>query len=402
MIGLILMFEGGSPRRFARARCVWPCDGRLLQHMKEYLVGRLTTALVVLGMAGAASAQTVEILADLTPGDPVMGDFPADLVLGEETPTTWDFYEVTAAAGDLIRIEVDRLTDSLDPVSAAFFGEVGGQTLPPDGTFILDAADFLPFTFIESGDDDDPPATGAGPFGDPNYTFVATEAGTYTIIVASFASDPGTLEYEVRATIGNAPTVRLEYLGDTTGGERFNRPSGLTTLSSFATDVAYEAAEIEVAEDGFFTVLSDQTNFGLLWDGYLLVYVDSFDPFSPLTNLIAVNDDYFGSLLPGTGVGYSGIEDVELLSGVPYIIVQTGFDNPDEGPYQIQVLGDSDVSIFTCYADFDGDGQLTIFDFLGYQNAFDAGEDRADCDEDGSLTIFDFLCFQNAFDAGCE
>ncbi len=55
----------------------------------------------------------------------------------------------------------------------------------------------------------------------------------------------------------------------------------------------------------------------------------------------------------------------------------------------------------TCYADFDGDGELTIFDFLGFQNAFDAGDLAADCDEDGSLTLFDFLCFQNAFDAGC-
>ncbi|MFI4881487.1 MAG: hypothetical protein ACIAQU_02755, partial [Phycisphaerales bacterium JB064] len=27
-----------------------------------------------------------------------------------------------------------------------------------------------------------------------------------------------------------------------------------------------------------------------------------------------------------------------------------------------------------CYADFDGDGSLTIFDFLGFQNAFDAGD----------------------------
>ncbi|MGD1915994.1 MAG: GC-type dockerin domain-anchored protein [Phycisphaerales bacterium] len=55
-----------------------------------------------------------------------------------------------------------------------------------------------------------------------------------------------------------------------------------------------------------------------------------------------------------------------------------------------------------CYADFDGDGELTIFDFLAFQNAFDAGESTADCDDDGRLTLFDFLCFQNAFDAGCD
>ena len=54
-----------------------------------------------------------------------------------------------------------------------------------------------------------------------------------------------------------------------------------------------------------------------------------------------------------------------------------------------------------CYADLDGDGALTIFDFLAFQNAFDAGDPIADCDGSGGLDIFDFLCFQNAFDAGC-
>ncbi|MFI4882660.1 MAG: GC-type dockerin domain-anchored protein [Phycisphaerales bacterium JB064] len=64
----------------------------------------------------------------------------------------------------------------------------------------------------------------------------------------------------------------------------------------------------------------------------------------------------------------------------------------------IAMLGEGE----RCYPDFDGDGQLTIFDFLAFQNAFDSGDLIADCDEDGSLTLFDFLCFQNAFDAGCE
>jgi len=54
-----------------------------------------------------------------------------------------------------------------------------------------------------------------------------------------------------------------------------------------------------------------------------------------------------------------------------------------------------------CPADIDGDGDLTLFDFLAFQSAFDAGDDRADFDGDGSLTIFDFLAFQAAFDAGC-
>ena len=54
-----------------------------------------------------------------------------------------------------------------------------------------------------------------------------------------------------------------------------------------------------------------------------------------------------------------------------------------------------------CPADFDCDGTLTLFDFLAFQAAFDAGDPAADFDEDGDLTIFDFTAFFTAFDAGC-
>jgi len=55
-----------------------------------------------------------------------------------------------------------------------------------------------------------------------------------------------------------------------------------------------------------------------------------------------------------------------------------------------------------CYPDFDGDGDLTILDFVAYQNAFTGGDALADCDGDGDLTILDFVCFQNLFTAGCN
>ncbi|MEO1008719.1 MAG: TIGR03790 family protein [Planctomycetota bacterium] len=60
-----------------------------------------------------------------------------------------------------------------------------------------------------------------------------------------------------------------------------------------------------------------------------------------------------------------------------------------------------ELPIVACPPDIDGDGSLTIFDFLAFQNLFDSGDLAADFDGDGSLTIFDFLAFQNAFDAGC-
>ncbi|MEO1008560.1 MAG: S8 family serine peptidase [Planctomycetota bacterium] len=54
-----------------------------------------------------------------------------------------------------------------------------------------------------------------------------------------------------------------------------------------------------------------------------------------------------------------------------------------------------------CTADLNGDGVLDIFDFLAFQNLFDAGDPAADFNGDGVLNIFDFLEFQNFFVAGC-
>ncbi|MGD1916148.1 MAG: M12 family metallo-peptidase [Phycisphaerales bacterium] len=54
-----------------------------------------------------------------------------------------------------------------------------------------------------------------------------------------------------------------------------------------------------------------------------------------------------------------------------------------------------------CQADCDGDGRLTLFDFLCFQNAFDSRLPFADCTGDGEFDLFDFLCFQNVFAGGC-
>jgi len=54
-----------------------------------------------------------------------------------------------------------------------------------------------------------------------------------------------------------------------------------------------------------------------------------------------------------------------------------------------------------CRADLDGDGELSFFDFLVFQNLFAAGDLQADFDGDGELTFFDFLAFQDEFAAGC-
>ena len=88
----------------------------------------------------------------------------------------------------------------------------------------------------------------------------------------------------------------------------------------------------------------------------------------------------------------SGVQISDLSSGLASVVL------PGSGQFIALLTLDS----ADCYADFDGDGELTIFDFLAFQNAFATGDPQADCDGDGSFTLFDFLCFQNAFAIGCD
>jgi len=45
---------------------------------------------------------------------------------------------------------------------------------------------------------------------------------------------------------------------------------------------------------------------------------------------------------------------------------------------------------------------MSILDYVNFRRLFDAGHARADLDGDGELTLYDWLTFQTAFDAGCE
>jgi hypothetical protein len=94
-------------------------------------------------------------------------------------------------------------------------------------------------------------------------------------------------------------------------------------------------------------------------------------------------------------------EDLGQLSGLPIgRIVSMSFQasNEIDGAY----FDDITVELAErCYADFDADGVLDLFDFLAFTNAFNGGDAGADCTEDGVLDLFDFLCFVNAFGEGC-
>ena len=113
----------------------------------------------------------------------------------------------------------------------------------------------------------------------------------------------------------------------------------------------------------------------------------------PAGNFLFVTDN--STSLDGMSGIYSfRIEDTGDITQIGDIVMTPG-SQPDN--FVVWQPGGND-----CRADLDGDGQLTIFDFLEFQNLFDAGDLAADFDGDRDLTIFDFLAFQNEFDAGCE
>jgi len=121
--------------------------------------------------------------------------------------------------------------------------------------------------------------------------------------------------------------------------------------------------------------------------------------------------NYIGRWL-GLGNGWTGLDgpaDIGLSDAAAALGVYD--DGRGPGLYaggQYEMAGGVEVGNIArwscevrCRADFDGDGDLTLFDFLAFQNAFAGGDLSADFDGDGQLTFFDFLTFQNEFAAGC-
>jgi|GEM_PF-5143328 len=116
--------------------------------------------------------------------------------------------------------------------------------------------------------------------------------------------------------------------------------------------------------------------------------------------LVLKCDSLFGLEIAGTR--YTA-DTIELQTGVSGDQVG-GLDR-----VELMAPGHSSLTIHDagpissgCRADCDGDGRLSIFDFLCFQNLFGSGDLAADFDGDGRLTIFDFLEFQNEFVAGCD
>ena len=133
----------------------------------------------------------------------------------------------------------------------------------------------------------------------------------------------------------------------TVTGDRWNRPvqngnNPPTVLSSVGTNVQFEVEELYVDAPGTYSFLSTATS-PAGWDNYAFLYVNAFNPTTPLTNVLIGDDD-------NPTIGTSGFS-ISLLANTNYFFVNTGFDNNDAGAFTKRIEGpgvihlDSAVSV---------------------------------------------------------
>ena len=128
-----------------------------------------------------------------------------------------------------------------------------------------------------------------------------------------------------------------------------------------------------------------------------------FDAFGESIQILGLSET--GAVLKSVSAdpATSGFAPIVLLTadpGTAFTSVEVlTFGNPGVG--FLGTHNDAMEFCMGCRADLDGDGALTFFDFLVFQNLFATGDLRADFTGDGLLDFFDFLEFQNQFAAGC-
>jgi len=131
------------------------------------------------------------------------------------------------------------------------------------------------------------------------------------------------------------------FMGNTTGGPTFNRPvedgnNPPTSLSGIATAARYTITQLTVGTSGSYTFQSLSANSNT-YDNYTFLYQNSFNPASPLTNVLIGNDD-------NLSIGMSGITR-NLLTGTTYFFINTGFENFDFGAFTSTISGPGIITI---------------------------------------------------------
>ena len=127
---------------------------------------------------------------------------------------------------------------------------------------------------------------------------------------------------------GEAATT---FYGSTQGQPTFNRPFNLSTLSGRIVRYSVQPFFPNADADCFIQGIQESD-----YDGVIYLYRDGFNPGSPLTNLIAYDDDG-----PEFGVGESRIETRALRLHRQLLSGDGGFRATEIGTFSNQVVCDA-------------------------------------------------------------
>ena len=167
---------------------------------------------------------------------------------------------------------------------------------------------------------------------------------------------------------------------------------------SFSLDFPSVSTTIVSGTEAFFTVVDGFP----MSDGFILStsrFSSGGVPLETTPFQLGFDLGYVGSTLGSLDIlDAVGVYDFTGLTRFNFTLWQAF---PDNAVMEMDFVS-MEIATDACPADLDGDGELTLFDFLQFQNLFATGDPAADFDGDGDLTLFDFLEFQNQFALGCE
>ncbi len=152
------------------------------------------------------------------------------------------------------------------------------------------------------------------------------------------------------AVYGEAGT---SFYGTNQAHPTFNHPESTTTLSGAFT--RYDVQPFRVNQNASCFIQSVQE--GGTFDGMIFLYAGSFNPASPLTNLVAVNDDDDDAF----GIGTSRIPSRAFTFTNDYFLVTAGYNTDDIGTFTNTITCNQATRVLVGYGDF-GDDQASDYD----------------------------------------
>lgn len=168
------------------------------------------------------------------------------------------------------------------------------------------------------------------------YTWTLSGAGTFTLGDNNITLTCPTLTptNTFTPTITPAPPVSVSGQLDTCD-PTYNRLFNTTVISLVGSAVFYEIQIFTVTVSGAYTVSMDASTIA---DAHASIYQESFNPATPLINVVAVDDDSG----PGVNPAFNGIN---LLGGGIYFLVTSTLNNGQTGTYTWTMSGVGEVIV---------------------------------------------------------